>query len=271
MSQLRHLCLDELGICLPSDEEVITCLAHMVDAGRLIIDRAVSLLTPITAAQLSLAFPRADATYLESVAKELNNDLPGYGLDSVLRRAHFFAQLREESGPGLDRAAEGFQYPPNRLVKTFGYYGHHKDEAETDGYTATRRANEEVIANKAYAKRYGNGDVASGDGWKYRGRGLIQITFRDNYREINQQYGKLYPGSGVDFMSNPEMMETFPYSIRSAVCFWAWKKLAKIADHGTLDANVDEVTQVVNKNTDSYERRQGHFRRMLKAFQWHAG
>ena len=68
-----------------------------------------------------------------------------------------------------------------------------------------------------------------GDGWKFRGRGLIQVTGRANYKAAAAQYGKLY-GDAVDFEADPDKMEDFPYTVRSAVCFWIEHGLQYLAD-----------------------------------------
>jgi len=229
----------------------------------------------ITVGQLDAIFPDADDDYLGQVAAELNTDLPKYGLDTVLRRAHFFAQVRQEAGAGLEAQVESFEYSPSALITTFGYYKKHKDEAEQDGYAKdpktgkkTRHANQDVIANKVYGGRtdLGNGDAASGDGWQFRGRGFIQVTGRDNYTSLAAHYKSIY-GGGADFVTNPDLVASFPYSVRSAVCFWVSHGLPRLADHGSTNADVDAITAVINASTTSYGDRQTNFKAALKAFQ----
>lgn len=228
----------------------------------------------ITAEQLKKIFAQASDDYLQKVANELNGNLAAYGLDNVLRRAHFIAQVRQEGGAKLQANVESLQYSPEGLKNTFKYYRNHPDEAVTDGYEKdaktrkiTRAADQKAIANKAYANRdNGNGNVASGDGWNYRGRGLIQVTGRGNYADINAQYAKLYPNDAVDFVKKPELMAEYPYTIRSAVCFWIFHGLHKLADKGSKDADVDRITAIVNKNTHSYKERCAHFKVAHEAF-----
>lgn len=227
----------------------------------------------ITAAQLSTLFPDAGIDYLDQVASELNTDLNKYGLDTPLRRAHFFAQVKQEAGSGLQSKVENLNYSPAALKATFSYYTLNPDEADEDGYerdTETREivrsANQEEIANKAYADRNGNGDIASGDGWRYRGRGLIQVTGRSNYAALTSEYKALYGASDVDFEKNPELLEQLPYSIRSAVCFWVLNGLPKLADNGSTDSDVDAITAVVNRGTDSYGEREDNFDEAYQVF-----
>lgn len=80
---------------------------------------------------------------------------------------------------------EGFNYRPQVLIDKFAYYRNHPQDAQTDGYIPGKQAaNKQSIANRAYGGREGNDDIASGDGWRYRGRGMKQLTFKNNYRSL---------------------------------------------------------------------------------------
>lgn len=230
-------------------------------------------MNPITAAQLSTLFPDAEDDYLAQVAAELNNNLSACGLDTPLRCAHFFAQVMQETGAGLESKPENLNYSPDALKINFSYYAKHPDEAVKDGYVKdpktdkiTQDANQQAIANKAYGNRYGNGDVDTGDGWRYRGRGFIQVTFRDNYAALTNQYGKIYGADGSDFVAKPDLVSTFPYTVRSAVCFWIQHGLPALADRGSSPANVDAITNVVNQGTKSAGQRRGNFQKAIKVF-----
>jgi len=228
----------------------------------------------ITLAQLKKMFPGAGNDYLQKVADDLNADLKKYGLDTLLRRAHFFAQVREEGGPALKGKIEDLTYSPTALKGLFGYYKKHPAEADQDGYERDpknpkkfiREADQEQIGNKAYGGRNGNGSVDSGDGWKYRGRGLIQTTGRGNYAAVTKTYHTLYGEASVDFEAKPELMEQFPYTLRTAVCFWVAHGLPALADKGDKASDVDAITAVVNVNTKSYENRQKNFTEAYDAF-----
>ena len=230
--------------------------------------------TPFTPAGLGLIFPAAARDYLQQVADELSADLAAYGLDTTPRKAHFFAQVRQESGPGLEATVESLAYSPQALMANFAYYKNHPAEAAQDGYDkdpATghirRRAAEQTIGNKAYGGRNGNADIASGDGFLFRGRGLVQVTGRGNYDAISKQCKTLYAGKDVDFVANPDTMGAFPGSVRSAVGFWILNGLHKLADRGTGGTDVDRITAVINKQTDSYAERRANFTVALNAFQ----
>lgn len=231
---------------------------------------------PISVDALKRIAPKADDAHLREIADELNRDQAAHGLDTALRQAHFFAQVLEEAGPDLQGLVENLNYSPEALKAKFSYYKgkDRADEASTDGYeknaktkAITRKAATETIANKIYASRLGNGDVASGDGWRYRGRGFIQVTGRANYKAITQQYKTLYPGADTDFEQTPDKLAAFPDNLRSAVCFWIMNKLHTLSDAGSGDSDVNAITAVINKHTDSYAQRRDHFTAAWAAFQ----
>jgi len=130
-----------------------------------------------------------------------------------------------------------------------GYYIQHPDEAIVD------HGHAEVIANKAYGphahKGIELGNTQEGDGWKYRGRGLKQITGRDNYRSFTSGYRAIW-GGNEDFEANPDLLTRMPYSLRAAIWFWMTKTnhdhqhCWQLADHGVTEADVNAVTRIVN-------------------------
>jgi putative chitinase len=232
--------------------------------------------SPMTAAQLKLIFKDADTAYLAEVADELNRDPAAYGLDTAQRRAHFFAQVRQECGTDLEPISENLNYKPEVLLSKFSYYKGKVAEAKQDGYLRNpttgkieRKAAVETIANKIYSMPslgLGNGNPASGDGWRFRGRGFIQVTGRANYTAVTQQCKKLYPAMDVDFVANPDLLAATPGAERSAVGYWTLNRLHLLADRGATGADVDRITAVVNKNTDSYADRRAHFIIAFNAF-----
>ena len=234
----------------------------------------------ITLIQLKKIFPAAADGYLQQVADELNTDLKKYGLETPLRRAHFFAQVKEEAGERLRGKSESMNHAPQSLINLFGYYRNHQTEAFQDGRldapkvngrkakTPLQAANEVAIANKAYGGRddLGNRGIDSGDGWNYRGRGFIQVTGRVGYGLLNKSYPRYYSSGSVDFVATPDVVAEFPYTIRSAICYWNEHNLPAKADHGSAPENVNEITAVINKKTDSYGKRRAHFVTTYAAF-----
>jgi predicted chitinase len=211
----------------------------------------------ITVSQLRKIFPinkgvPTDA-HLQAIADELNTDLVKFRLDTPTRRAHFFGQIKRES-PDLSGAAESLSYTPQGL-KIFSYYAKKPDEAQADGRLevkgpdgkkkVTRAANQEVIANKVYGGREDLGNDQPGYGWKYRGRGMKQLTGFNNYNTFNKKYSA-YWAQTENFVSNPDLVAHFPFVLRSALYFWVDNGCWRAADGGVGDAAIDAVTKIVN-------------------------
>ena len=235
----------------------------------------------ITLVQLQGICPKADAQHLQAIADELNTDLARYKLDTPVRRAHFFGQIKQEAGDKLDAVQENLDYNPQGLKATFGYYAKNPAEAEQDGringlvkkaevkvvngrnqiverqYNGViKAADQETIANKVYgpkpgnAEALGNDEEIRGDGWKYKGRGLKQLTGKANYRTFTTDYQK-YWGQVRDFLNRPELVQQMPDMVRSAVWFWlkkeCWKQADKDAGKGAVsDEVIDAITKIIN-------------------------
>ena len=153
----------------------------------------------------------------EQYLHDLEETLPKYGIaESKLRLAHFFAQVLHESGC-MRFDMENLNYSSEALRKVFGKYFPTKEEA--DAYARQP----EKIANRVYANRMGNRSEASGDGWRYRGRGLIQLTGRSNYKAFAEWVGDQRVVDDPDLVSSD-------YAVHSAVFFWDKNHLNKYAD-----------------------------------------
>jgi predicted chitinase len=226
-----------------------------------------------TLAIMQRLFPHANREALQEVADELNAHLDTYKLDTPLRKTHFFAQVMQETGSSLSRE-EGFIWKASSLIGTFSYFHHHPDQANAHGYrqvrpikadgTSMNQSDFEAIANGAYGGRteLGNGDYASGDGWRYRGRGLKQLTGRANYRAFTRWHASLqneWPQEDLDFETTPDLLVQPKYAARSAAYFWVGHNLPAEADKGASAAQVDAITAIVNLHTDSYAARVNNF------------
>jgi putative chitinase len=224
----------------------------------------------ITATQLQNIFPSCSKEFLEKVAKECNRDLEMYKLDTILRRAHFFAPAREEAGPALKANQESLNYEFSAL-NIFSCYRKNPQLARKHGRISDPKstkkkplpplqvANQEEIGNHAYANRVGNGDAETGDGWRFRGRGIFQLTFRGNYKDLDDGYAGLWNDDKPDFLMHPEKVMDFPYTIRSAIWFWTSNKVYEFADQGATDDAVANVTSKINPPQHHLQERQKNF------------
>jgi putative chitinase len=184
---------------------------------------------------------------MKSLATKYKTLLNRNGINTPLRLAHFFAQIHHESGGGK-RLAENLNYSKDGLLKIFrSDFDTNKDRrlSPTEVRVAEMLARKpEQIANFVYANQNGNGGVNSGDGWRFKGRGYIQITGRANYRELSKDVG-------IDFVSKPELLEQEVNAMISAVWFWTDKKINQVADRDDLN----RVTRIINGGFNGIEER----------------
>ncbi|MDF8853532.1 hypothetical protein OU635_23430, partial [Escherichia coli] len=191
---------------------------------------------------------------LDVVAEEFSNKFEVCNINTKNRLYHFFAQIYQEVGPTFN-LNEGFNYRPQVLIDKFAYYRNHPQDAQTDGYIPGKQAaNKQSIANRAYGGREGNDDIASGDGWRYRGRGMKQLTFKNNYRSFTNYHERVW-GERVDFESKPDLLVETVYAARSALYFWDQNNLFDRADKGISREVSDSITRIVNRYDNHYEDR----------------
>ena len=173
----------------------------------------------------------------------LNTAMGRYQIVGAKRIAAFIAQVGHESSQ-LTHLVENLNYSADALRITW--------PSRFDAGLASAVARKpEQIANIAYGNRMGNS--ATGDGWKYRGRGLIQITGKDNYRACGEALG-------LDLIAHPELLEKPQHACMSAAWFWATSGLNTLADAGKFDA----ITQRINGGQIGAEERQALYARALK-------
>lgn len=172
----------------------------------------------------------------KELTKKYKTVLKEYGINTPLRLSHFWAQIDHESK--LVPVQENLNYSAQGLQKTFKKY--FPTLESTKGYVR----NPEKIANKVYANRMGNGDEASGDGWKYRGRGFIQITGKNNYNLLSNDFS-------IDFIDNPDQLLNEADSLLSALWFWNKNNLNTYADKDDYLT----ITKRINGGTNGIEHR----------------
>ena len=174
-----------------------------------------------------------------------------FGLNTDMRLAQFLAQVREEVGPEFKVIRESLNYKEEAVLKMWPNRVS-VDQAEKYARDEdTPKANQEAIANLAYANRLGNGAADSGDGWKYRGAGCLQITGKSNFAEVQK---RCMAKTGAE--ANPDTLEGF---MLFGMAFWLQHDLYRLADRGTDLSVVDAITAKINKYTTSYEKRREHF------------
>lgn len=225
----------------------------------------------ITTAQMQEMFPKAPADRLETARSAFNECNENFELIRCLRKAHLFAQILGESGAELDPKGEDTRYtrdnitglwPKRDFLTKYPELGAMADEpyATRDG---------EGIANRVYAGRLGNGDAASGDGWRFRGHGYIQITGKDTFTSVQQTMDSKYPANGLDIVKNGDEVVQPRGGMISAMAYWYWKGLNPRADMGDAGATVDGITHRVRGGTDAGidARRRTAYKTTMKTFQ----
>jgi putative chitinase len=186
--------------------------------------------------------------YLEHWAEALNKILPDYDISTPQRVAAFIAQAGHESG-NFTALHENLNYRPETLRKVFPHYF-------PDDATASQFAhNPEMIANRVYANRMGNSDEASGDGFRYCGRGLIQLTGKTNYQAFADSIQT--PVEQI-----PDFLQTFEGAVQSACWFWENNNLNQYADNGDFVT----MTKRINGGTIGIEDRQQRYLRAMQVF-----
>lgn len=181
----------------------------------------------------------------EAVIAQIPGVMEKFQINTPLRLAHFLAQCGHESG-GFRLTKENLNYSAKGLMGIFKKY--FPTEALANQYAR----NPEKIANKVYGNRMGNGAEASGDGFKYCGRGYIQLTGKDNYTAFGKAINE-------DLTKDPTVVAG-KYALLSAAWFFSKNGLHKLADGGATDAVVTQITKRVNGGTIGLADRIKHFK-----------
>lgn len=188
------------------------------------------------------------APYLEEWHEALVQCLADYDINTRLRAAAFIAQCAHESGE-FRFIRENLNYSWQGLRKVFPKY------FPTDAIAKKYHRNPEAIACKVYANRMGNGDEASKEGWKYRGRGLIQLTGKNNYQEFADSLE-------IPLNEAADYLETFEGAVQGACWFWEANNLNALADKG----DIVSISRVVNGGENGLPDRIIKYNKALKAF-----
>ncbi|HCD5425691.1 TPA: glycoside hydrolase family 19 protein [Klebsiella aerogenes] len=171
-----------------------------------------------------------------------------FGITAQLDQAMFIAQMGHESG-GFTRLVENLNYAAESLVPTFGKHRITAQQAAALGRTATQSANQRAIANLVYGGEWGKknlGNQVAGDGWKYRGRGLKQITGLSNYRKCGLALK-------LDLVTQPELLEQDENAARSAAWFFATSGCL------VYSGDVERITIIINGGKNGLDDRRRRF------------
>lgn len=206
----------------------------------------------INAEQLSRIYGGPAAAYAKYVSY-LNEVLDTHQINTPKRVAAFLAQIGHESAR-LSQVVESLNYSAEGLAKTWPNRYANADGTPNPIAHALAR-NPEAIANNTYANRMGNGDALSGDGWRYRGRGLIQLTGKDNYRKMSVALGH-------DFLARPDDLTLPGWAVRSAAQYWSDHDLNAFADNDDIVG----MTRVINGGLNGLQDRMALYDKALQVF-----
>ena len=212
-----------------------------------------------TLEMLILLFNKTDINQLKKISNLIDEYGKLFGVNTPLRIGHFLSQVREEIGPELKPRNENLNYTVPALITLFKVFRENILLAHKYGRTKNQSANQEMIANIAYANRIGNGSVESGDGWKYRGRFFLQITGKENYTEVQKRIERYIKNTDIDILNN-DYSNNIDVHLIASMAFWIWKDIYRAADIGISEEASNKVTSIINKHTDSYKNRFIHFK-----------
>ena len=188
------------------------------------------------------------------VINELDIIFDKYKINTILRISHFLAQCAHESG-NFSVKQENLNYSAKRLQEVFGKY------FTTHAKALLYERKPVKIASLVYGNRMGNGDEQSIEGYKYRGRGYIQLTGKNNYLLFDKSLNET--GLEVDIIGNPDLVST-TYPLISAAWFFNKNNLNEIADLGGTKEIITRVTKKVNGGTHGLDSRISYFNKFYK-------
>lgn len=185
----------------------------------------------------------------DNVYGEIQSVTDKFKIDSILRLSHFLSQCAHESG-GFKYTTENLNYSAKGLITTFPKY------FKQPGLAEAYQRKPEKIASRVYGNRMGNGDESSMDGWKFRGRGYIQLTGKSNYIEFDKFVNE-------DIIKNPDLVAK-QYPLLSAAWFFYKNNINSTADKGSTEDIVKSVTKKINGGYNGLADRQKYFDKYYK-------
>jgi len=234
---------DETGNLVDDDGNPIEINSADDDLAIETASPAVSAPAPVATVQ-GLKLEKLKGKVPDGVIAQIPECAAKFQINTPLRLAHFLAQCGHESA-GFKATQENLNYSADGLNKIFTKYFRTVN-------AASYARQPEKIASRVYANRMGNGDEASKEGYKYRGRGYIQLTGKSNYAAFDAAVSE-------DVLSNPDLVSS-KYPLLSAAWYWNSRSLNNTADQGANDAAVTAVTKKVNGGTIGLADRIKHFK-----------
>jgi putative chitinase len=251
--------LNKLGAGLIADGDFgdKTEIALFKYTGKKIVNNQAELnaigVAPVSSTSTGVDYNKLSSKVPADVLPSLIEAMKRFEINTVNRVCHFVSQCAHES-LGFTFKSENLNYSAEGLRKTFAKY--FPDDATAKAYARQP----EKIANRVYASRYGNGMETSGDGWRFRGKGYAQLTFKDNYVAFGKAIGE-------DLTVNPELVATPKYASLSACWFFSSKGLNALADTGSTDDVVKQITLKINGGYNGLADRLARFKDTHSLFQ----
>ncbi|MBN2037632.1 MAG: hypothetical protein JW768_12900 [Chitinispirillaceae bacterium] len=226
----------------------------------------------ITLEMLKMANSEKSDDYYQSILANLNKYAKIYEINTPERIAHFLSQIGHESG--FEATEENLNYSENRMKQIFGCKEDGWDGSDCPSEKRKRlklwenpsnyARKPENLANYVYADRLGNGNEKSGDGYKYRGRGMIQLTGKDNYKKYTEIHNKKNPEDQKNFVENPDLIcSELEYGVESAFVWWSMNNVNSLCN-GSSEKDIEIVSKKVNGGTIGLEERKKIFQKLYK-------
>lgn len=233
----------------------------------------------LTAEEMTKIFTGASVADKDILRKAFNDANKKFGLNTCQQKAHFFAQVMEEVGVSINvNDGENLNYKAEDLPKHFARFridstkkyneitngpndlAYKYGRSAQNGYVADQK----MIANITYANKEDNGDMNSGDGWKYRGRGIIQITFKRKYTNINRRIKDDYPEFNV--VIDADNINNLKEGTVASMAYWEEYKCQEVASKGYSKKELDAIVDIINKDTESRSHRWTNLQSCVKIF-----
>lgn len=196
-----------------------------------------------------------------NILPSLTEAMTKFGINDVLQVSHFLSQIMHESG-NFKFVSENLNYSADGLANTFpsryglkdvsGIYVKVNNRILPNPLAKSLQRKPQAIANNLYCNRMGNGNEQSGEGFRYRGRGYVQLTGKDNYTAFGKSINE-------DLTVNPDLVATPKYASLSAAWFFSKNGINKIADKGATTAVITEVTKKINGGNKGLNERIKNF------------